>query len=105
MSQTKKTRVLQWLNNQNRREVFFLQSRGPLQDGLSPVLGSREESETPKRQVGISCGAKKTSNRQAENDLQNKKAASGELSTRTVKAVTQVRDAGGRDKEFTRDKL
>ena len=34
-------------------------------------------------------------NRQAENYLQNKEAASGDLSTNTVKAVTQVRDAGG----------
>ena len=33
-----------------------------------------------------------TRNRQAENDLQNKEATSGELSTKTVK---QVRDAGG----------
>ena len=26
--------------------MFFLQSRGPFQDGLSPVLGSSEESES-----------------------------------------------------------
>ena len=36
-----------------------------------------------------------TRNRQAESDLQNKEATSGELSTKTVKAVTQVRDAEG----------
>ena len=36
-----------------------------------------------------------TRNRQAGNDLQNKEATSGELSTKTVKAVTKVRDAGG----------
>ena len=32
-------------------------------------------------------------NRQTENDLKNREAASGELSTRTVKAVTQVKAA------------
>ena len=34
-------------------------------------------------------------NRQAEKDLQNKEAASNELSKKTVKAVTQVKDATG----------
>ena len=46
-----------------------------------------------------------TRNRQDENDLQNKEATSGELSTKTVKAVTEVRGREGRDKEFTRNKL
>ena len=36
-----------------------------------------------------------TRNRQAENDLNNKEATSSELSTKTVKAVTQVKDATG----------
>ena len=36
-----------------------------------------------------------TSNRQAENDLNNKEAASGELSTKTVMVVTQIKDATG----------
>ena len=36
-----------------------------------------------------------TRNRQAENDLQNKEATSAELSTKTLKAVTEVRGAGG----------
>ena len=42
-----KTRVLQWFDYQNWRKVFFLQSRGPFQDGLSPVLGGSEESRSP----------------------------------------------------------
>ena len=37
-------------------------------------------------------------NRQAENDLNNEEAASGELSTKTVKAVTQNKDATGAEK-------
>ena len=36
-----------------------------------------------------------TRKRQAENDLNNKEAASSELSTKTVKAVTQVKDTTG----------
>ena len=36
-----------------------------------------------------------TRNRQFENDLNNKEAASSELSTKTVKAVTQVKAATG----------
>ena len=39
-----------------------------------------------------------TRNRQAENDLNNKEAASGDLSTKTVKAVTQNNDASGAEK-------
>ena len=39
-----------------------------------------------------------TRNRQAENGLQNKEVASGELSTKTIKAVTQVKDAAGAEK-------
>ena len=37
-------------------------------------------------------------NRKAENDLNNKETASGELSTKTVKAVTQNKDATGAEK-------
>ena len=43
-----------------------------------------------------------TWNRQAENDLNKKEAASGDLSTKTVKAVTQNKDATVAEK---RDKL
>ena len=49
---------------------------------------------------------KNTENWQAENDLKNKEPASGELSTKTVKAVAQVKDATGAEtRNFSRDQL
>ena len=39
-----------------------------------------------------------TRNTQAENDLNNREAAGDELSTKTVKAVTQNKDASGAEK-------
>ena len=38
------------------------------------------------------AAVQKTRNRPAENDVKNKEAASGELSTETLKAVTQIKD-------------
>ena len=37
---------------------FFLLSRTTVQDGPSPILGSSEESESPKTQISTCCGAK-----------------------------------------------
>ena len=75
--------------------MFLLRSRVPLQDGLSPVLGSSEKSESLKTQVGTSCGAK-----HQDIDLQNKEAASGELSTKTCKGRdTSPRCSGDLDKK------
>ena len=45
----------------------------------------------PKTQNSTCCGAN-TRNRQAVNDLQDKEATSGELATKTVKAVTEERE-------------
>ena len=55
------------------------------------VLGGGEESESPETLAAV----QNTRNRQAENDLNNKEAAGGELSTKTVKAVTKNKDATG----------
>ena len=70
--------------------MFFLQSRGPLQDGLSPVMGSSEESESPKNQRHLlRC---KTPG--IDKLREKKEATSGEFITKTVKAVTHVRGTG-----------
>ena len=61
---------------------------------MSFVLEGGQESKSPETQTGTDCGAK-YQNRQAENDLNNKEATSGELSTKTMKAVTQVKEATG----------
>ena len=65
--------------------MLLLQSRGALQDGLSIVLGSSQEPESPQAQVGIGGGA--------EFETKNSEAPSAELPTKTVKAVTQVSSA------------
>ena len=44
-------------------------------------------------------------NRQAENDLQTKDVTSGEVSTKSVKVVTEERDAGEQRKKFIGSKL
>ena len=51
----------------------------------------------PKHKLALAA-VQNTRNRQAENDLNNKEAASGELSTKTLKAVTQNKDATGAEK-------
>ena len=52
----------------------------------------------PKHKLALAT-VQNMGNRQAEKDLNNnKEAASGELSTKTVKAVTQNKDATGAEK-------
>ena len=51
----------------------------------------------PKHKLALAA-MQNTGNRYAENDLNNKEAASCELSTKTVKAVTQNKDASGAEK-------
>ena len=59
-------------------------------------MGGAEESTSVQTQTSKLRGIDKvqnTRNRQAEIDLKNTESASGELSTKTVKAVTQVKAA------------
>ena len=70
-----------------------------------PLFSNAVKNQShPKHKLALAA-LQNTRNRQAENDLQNKKAASGELSTKTVKAVTEFRDAGGPRQGSNRDKL
>ena len=48
----------------------------------------------PKHKLALAA-VQNTRNRHAENDLQNKEAASSELSTKTVKTITQIKDGAG----------
>ena len=48
----------------------------------------------PKHKLALAA-VQNTRNRQAENDMQSKEAANGELPTKTVKAVARVKDAVG----------
>ena len=56
----------------------------------------------PKHQLALAA-VQITRNRPAENDLNNKEAASDELSTKTVKAVTQTKDAPGAEKRNSQE--
>ena len=51
----------------------------------------------PKHKLALAA-VQNTKNRQAENDLNNKEGASGDLSTKTVKAVTHIKNATGTEK-------
>ena len=51
----------------------------------------------PKHKLALAA-VQNTRNRQAKNDLTKREAASGDLSTETVKAVTQNKDATGAEK-------
>ena len=56
----------------------------------------------PKHKLALAA-VKNTRNGQAENDLQKKEAINGELSTKTLKALTQVKDAAGTEKRNSRE--
>ena len=62
---------------------------------MSPVFWEAVENQGhPKHKLALAA-VQKTRNRQAENHLQSKEAANGELPTRTVKAVAQVKNIVG----------
>ena len=86
-----RTRILQWFDHQECRDVPFLHSRGPFQDSCPLFWEAVENQGHPKHKL-VLAAVQKTRNRQAENDLQSKEAANGELPTKTVKAVAQVKD-------------
>ena len=78
--------------------MFFLQSRGLFQHGAVKNQGP------PKHKLALAA-VQNTRNRQTEKDLQRKEAANGELPTKTVKAVAQVKDAVRAETRSPSDKL
>ena len=68
------------------------QSKGALQDGVSIVLGSSQEPESPKHKLALAA-VQNQKNRQTEFETKNSEAPGAELPTKTVKAVTQVSSA------------
>ena len=54
----------------------------------------------PKHKLALAM-VQNTRNRQAENDLQNMEVTSGELTTKSMKAMTQERDAGGAESRIS----
>ena len=59
---------------------------------MTVVLGSSEEPKPPKHKLALAA-VQNTRKRQAEFDTENSKAPNAELPLKTVKAVTQVKNA------------
>ena len=71
--------------------MFFLWPGTLPQNGLSSVLETSEESESPETQV-LHKLAQNIRNRQSENDFQNKDVIKDELSRKSVKVVTEEKE-------------
>ena len=76
---------------------FFCNQEGHFRMDCPLFWEAAKNQNHPKHKLALAA-VQNTRNRQAENDLNNKEAASGELSTKTVKAVTQNKDATGAEK-------
>ena len=78
-------------------KCFFCNQEGHLKL-LCPLFWEAVKNQNhPKHKLALAA-AQNTRNGQAESDLNNKEAASGELSTKTVKTATQNKDATGAEK-------
>ena len=75
-------------------KCFFSNQEGHFRMDCPLFWESVKNQSHPKHKLA-QAAVQNTRNRQAENDLQNKETASSELSTKTVKPVTQVKDAAG----------
>ena len=76
---------------------FFCNQEGQFRMDCPLFWGVVKNQNHPKSKLALAA-VQNTRNRQAENDLNNKEVASGELSTKTVKAMTKNKDATGAEK-------
>ena len=65
---------------------------------VEPACENQSGNQNQPKHKQALAAVQNTRNRQAENDLNKKKAASGELSTKSVKGVTQNKHAPGAEK-------
>ena len=72
--------------------MFFLQSNGHFRMDCSLFWEAVKNQGHLKHNLALAA-VQNTRNRHTENDLQSKEAANGELPTKTVKAIAQVKDA------------
>ena len=73
---------------------FFCNQEGHFRMNCPLFWEAVKNQGQPKHKFALAA-VQNTRNRQAENDLQSKEAVNGELTTKTVKAVAQVKDAVG----------
>ena len=71
---------------------FFCNQEGHFRIDCPLFWETMTNQNHPKHNLAL-AGVQNTRNRHTENDLNNKEATSGDLSTKTVKAVTQDKDA------------
>ena len=94
MSQTEEHEFYSGLIIKIGARCFFCNQEGHCRMDCPLFWKTVKNQGHPKDNLALAA-VQNTRNRQAENDLQNKEPASGELSTKTVKAVTPVKDAAG----------
>ena len=76
---------------------FFCNPEGHFKMDCLLFWEALKNQNHPKHKLAL-AEVQNNRNRQSENDLNNKEAAGGELSTKTVKAVTRNQDATGAEK-------
>ena len=97
MSQTEEHEFYSGLIIKIGARYFFCNQEGHFRMDCFLFWEGVKNQNHPKHKLALAA-VQNTRNRQAENDLNNKEAASGDLSTKTVKAVTQNKDTTGAEK-------
>ena len=92
MSQTEEHEFYSGLIIKIGARCFFCNQEGHFTIDRILFWGAVKNRNYPKHKLALAA-VQKTRNRLAEFDLKNTESASGELSTKTVKAVTQVKAA------------
>ena len=95
ISHNGRTRVIQWLDYQKRREVVFSAIKRATSGWIVSFFWEAVKSQSlPKHKLALAA-VQNIRKRKAENDLQTIEATSSELTIKVVKAVTEVRDVRG----------
>ena len=102
MSQTEEHEFYSGLIIKIGARCFFCNQEGHFRMDCPLFWEAVKNQNYAKHKLALAA-VQNTRNRQAENDLNNKKVASGDLSTKTVKAVTQNKDATWSEKRNSRE--
>ena len=90
LSQTEERQFYSGLIIKIGTRCFFCNQEGHFKMDCQLFWEALKNQNHPKHKLALAA-VQNTSNRQAEIDLKNTESASGELSTNTVKTVTQVK--------------